>query len=82
MNEGFWSSLGWLEDLEEEEWVDGWWPLNVDIRRKKISFNVGRNWENDEEMLSCELSLSSSVLEFECLFLKTKEMELNLDLFR
>ena len=49
---------------------------------EKISFNAGRNWEIGEEICSCELLVSSSVLEFEDLSLNTQEAEFNLEFFR
>ena len=81
INEGVKSSLGSLSDLETE-WADWWWMLIAAIKLKELSFNAGANGETDDEMCSCELLISSSVLKFEDLSLNTWDVELNLESFR
>ena len=81
INSGGRCSLGLVLELEEE-WVDWWCILIIGIRLKELSFNARKNWENDEEMCSCEFLLSSSVLEFEDVSLNTQDVELHLDFFR
>ena len=43
LNEGSRSYLGWVVNLEEEEWARGWWMLVTEIRLEDLSFNTDRN---------------------------------------
>ena len=82
INPGLVSSLGWLPNFKEEEWTGRSYALVIEIRLEEIFFNAGKNWENDEEMCSCEVLFCASVLDFEVLSINIMTVEFNLEFFR